>query len=181
MRLLASSLFIFFILSHSLQAQQESPANSSRFGFLAVDRVLVLMPEMDGVRSELSDYEGQLLSQLKVKMDVFQTKLYEYQSLAENLPETTKLERQKELESADADIQKFRADAQQAVAEKEAKLMQPVYQKIQTAIEEVAKANGLTQIFRAETLLYNDNAIDIFDLMVKHLELKLPANAENGN
>lgn len=181
MRLPASLIFLLFLFTNSLMSQEQTQNSTPRFGFLAVDRVVVLMPEIDAIRSELSDFENQLLSQLKVKMDVFQTKLSEYQNQAENLPEATRLERKQELESSDADIQKFRADAQQAVSNKEIKLMQPVYAKVQTAIEEVAKANGLTQIFRAETLLYNDSAIDIFDLMVKHLELKVPATAEGGN
>ena len=167
--------------SHALRAQQISPDEDPKFGYLSVDKVLVLMPEMDGVRSELADFENKLLSQLKVKMDVFQTKLAEYQSLADNLPEATRLERKNELEASDADIQKFRAQAQQAVTQKEIKLMQPLYDKVQTAIDQVAKENGLTQIFRAESLLFNANAIDIFDLLVDPLKLKLPTKTEGEN
>lgn len=171
---------LLFTLLILCTTQLTVQAQSLKLGYLAVERVIMLMPEMESVRSELADFENQLGSQVQVKTRTLQQKLDEYQKLASTLTETVKLEKERELESLNTDLQKFRADAQQAVAEKEARLLQPVYTRVQQAIDSVAKAHGFTQIFRAETMLYNANATDIFDLVAKQLDLQVPAPKESG-
>ncbi len=44
------------------------------------------------------------------------------------------------------DITKFRQNASQLIPLEENRLLQPLYEKIGTALEEVAKAEGFTQV-----------------------------------
>ena len=169
---------LFFALAIMSLTFINLQAQDIKLGYLAVERVIVLMPEMEGVQSELADFENQLASQIQVKAQTLQDKLAAYQKVVATLTDTDKLERERELESLNTDLQKFRGEAQQAVSEKEARLLQPVYQRIQGAIDSVSKANGFTQIFRAETLLFNSNATDIFSLVAEELQLKIPEPKE---
>ncbi|MCE7995626.1 MAG: OmpH family outer membrane protein [Roseivirga sp.] len=147
---------------------------SQKVGYLAVDRVLILMPEMDAIRSELQDFQGKINSQIQVKYETIQNKVKDYETLVGGLDQEAILARERELESLDRDLQKYRLDAQQASAQKENKLMEPVYKRIQEAIDAVAKDEGFGRVFRAETMLYIGNAVDIFESVLKKLEIDLP-------
>lgn len=149
-------------------------AQSSKVGYLAVERVLVLMPEMDAIRSELQDFQAKINSQIQVKYEALQNKVKDYQTLIEGLDQEARLAREREIESLDRDLQKYRLDAQQASAQKENTLMEPVYKRIQEAIDAVATAEGFEQVFRAETMLYIGNAEDIFESVLNQLAIELP-------
>lgn len=149
-------------------------AQSPKVGYLAVERVLVMMPEMDAIRSELQDFQTKINSQIQAKYETLQNKVADYETLAKDLDQETRLARESEIQNLDRDLQKYRLDAQQASAQKESKLMAPVYQRIQEAIDAVAKGQGFEQVFRAETMLYLGNAEDIFESVIKQLELELP-------
>ncbi|GAB5526223.1 MAG: hypothetical protein Roseis2KO_40950 [Roseivirga sp.] len=149
-------------------------AQSGKVGYLAVERVLVLMPEMDGIRSELQDFQSKVNSQIQVKYETLQNKVADYEALMKDLGQERRVELEKEIQSLDRDLQKYRLDAQQASAQKENKLMEPVYQRIQEAIDTVAKQQGYQQVFRAESMLYICNAEDVFDAVIAQLGIDIP-------
>lgn len=149
-------------------------AQSAKVGYLTIERVVMLMPEMDAIRSELRDFQGKINSQIQVKYEALQSKIADYETLVGGLDQEAKLAREKELESMDRDLQKYRQDAQQASAQKENKLLAPVYDRIQGAIDAVAKEHGYEQVFRAETMLYTANGEDIFELVIKQLGIEIP-------
>lgn len=153
-------------------------AQSPKMGYLTVERVLILMPEMDAVRSELQDFQTKINSQIQAKYETFQSKLADYQTLAEDLDQETRVQREKELQDLDRDLQKYRLDAQQAAAQKENKLMEPIYQRIQEAIDAVAKEQGYHQVFRAESMLYIGNAEDIFEPVLIRLGIEIPEEGD---
>lgn len=148
-------------------------AQSTKVGYLTIERVVRLMPEMEAIRSELQDFHGKINSQIQVKYEVFQSKMADYETLVGGLDEEIRLAREKELQSLDRDLQKYRLDAQQATSQKENELLEPVYGRIQEAIDAVAKEKGYEQVFRAETMLYTANGEDIFDLVVKKLGIEM--------
>ncbi len=149
-------------------------AQSGKVGYLAVERVLILMPEMDAIRSELQDFQSKVNSQIQVKYETLQNKVADYETLMKDLDQERRVEREKEIQSLDRDLQKYRMDAQQASAKKENKLMEPVYQRIQEAIDAVAKEQGYQQVFRAESMLYIGNAEDVFEAVIKQLGIEMP-------
>lgn len=152
-------------------------AQSTKVGYLTIERVVMLMPEMDAIRSELQDFQGKINSQIQVKYESLQSKIADYESLLEGLDQEIKLAREKEIQSLDRDLQKYRLEAQQASSQKENKLLEPVYKRIQEAIDAVAKEHGYEQVFRAETMLYTANGEDIFELVIKNLGIELPQMA----
>lgn len=161
-----------------------SQAQGVKIGYINVDAVVSYMPELSTVQTELKEYEGQLGSQLQTKYQTIQTKSAEYQKLEAGLTEVVKAEKQKEILDLQTNFQKFQADAQQAVARKEVELLNPLYTKVQAAIDAVAKANGYSHIFRSETMLYSAQGEDISKLVLGHLNIELPKEepaTEGGN
>lgn len=161
-------------------AVPKAEAQTVKLGYLAVDQVMALMPEMDSVRTVMINFEDQLNSQIKAKTDNIQTKLTAYQNLGDDVGADVKKEKEDELQSLNNDLVKFRSDAQQAVNEKESKLLAPLYEKLQEAINAVARQNRFTQIFKAEALLYNATAENIFELVAIYLGIEIPEQAKSS-
>ena len=96
------------------------------------------------------------------------------------IPEV-RADKQQELQNLQQSIEKFRADAQASLQRKQNELIQPAFDKIQKAIEEVAKANGYTHVLNPSQpavgltiLLYAREEDDISNLVLKQLGIEPP-------
>ncbi len=152
-----------------------------KIGYTNAAYILGNMPEAKQIQTELSDYEKQLSTQLDSKTKDFQAKYQEYQRNAPNMIPEVRADKEQELQNLDASIRKFQQDAQTSMERKQTELLQPVYDKIQKAIEEVAKANGYTHVFSSgqpevglSILLYARDEDDISILVLKHLGITPP-------
>jgi outer membrane protein len=68
------------------------------------------------------------------------------------------------------ELQGFEQGYQQKMQQKQEELMAPIAQKANQLIEDVAKANGYTYVFRKEALLVQPATDDILPLIKKKLE-----------
>jgi outer membrane protein len=96
------------------------------------------------------DYKelGKLLfPNVNLSVDELEKKYTEFQGLAADTPETIKQRRIQEIQEFEQKIQQFLATAQQDLQRQQEKLMAPIQQKIQTAIQAVGSENGFTFIF----------------------------------
>ncbi len=59
---------------------------------------------------------------------------------------------------------------------KQGELLQPVYNKIVTTIQAVAKENGYTYVYTKEALIVAPPGDDLLPLVAKKLNIKLPPN-----
>jgi outer membrane protein len=158
-----------------------------KIGYTNPDYILSNMPEAKQIQSDLKVHEQQLSSQLEAKSKDFQTKNQEYQQNAQNMIPEVRADKEQELQNLYQSIQQFQQEAQMSLQRKSGELLQPVYEKIQTAIDEVAKANGYTHIFNPQLdvgvsiLLYAREEDDISDLVLKQLGITPPPAEEGAN
>lgn len=155
-----------------------------KIGYTNADYILSLMPEAKQIESDLTTYETQLQNQLKSKYDEFQTKATDYQQNAATMIDAVRLDKETELQNMQQEIQSFEQQAQQSLANKRNQLVSPAYEKIGTAIEQVAKENGYTHIFSSGTpgfsvLLYAREEDNVSDLVLKKLGIDPPADSGN--
>jgi len=121
--------------------------NTLKIGYANVDYIISLLPQTKQVESDLQDHEKQLSSQLEAKMQDFQTKYEDFQKNAANMIPEVRTDKQQELQVLQQSIEKFQNDAQGSLQRKQVELLQPVYDKVQTAIDDVAKEKGYTFVF----------------------------------
>ena len=157
-----------------------------KIGYTNVDYILSLLPEAKEIEAELAAYQKQLESQLQSKMQEFQTKLNDYQQQAtagQMLPEVQR-DKEAELNTLRSSIEKFQRDADASLQKKQVDLLQPAYEKIQQAINEVAEANGYSHILSSDAgayaiLLYAKEDTNVTDLILRKLGIDPPPNAGN--
>jgi outer membrane protein len=157
-----------------------------KIGYTNVDYILGLLPEAKQISSELQSYQKQLEDQLQSKYQEFQTKLNDYQQKASSgqmIPEVMK-DKENELANLRESIQKFQKDADESIQKKQSDLLQPAYDKIQKAINSVAKENGYTHVFTSDAgtypvLLYVRDQDNLTDLILKKLGVQPPAKQDS--
>ena len=145
-----------------------------KIGYTNADYILSLMPEAKQIESELSAYEKQLQNQLQSKYQEFQAKAADYQENAAGMIDAVRTDRENELQNMQQEIQKFEAEAQNSLVNKRNQLLQPEYEKIGTAIEQVAKENGYTHILSMATLLYAREEDNVSNLVLAKLGIDPP-------
>jgi len=156
-------------------------AQTQKIGHMDMQYVLGVMPEMKQVQSQLQTLQGQLEKQAEAKQKDFEEKYNRYVNEGSTMAEAIRVDLEKELSTMQQSAQEFAANAQQTLQQKEQQLMQPVYDKIGTAINEVAKEGGYSYIINAgvpglDVLYFADPANDASNEVLKKMGITPPAN-----
>jgi len=156
-----------FIFSTQIIAQ-------SKVGTIDSEFILSKMPELTKVQEDLKAYNTKLEDELKVKVDEYQAKVADYQKNVATMTEPMKKTKQEEIINLENDIAKFRQNGTQLVQIEQNKLLQPLYQKIGKALEEIAKTEGYTQVLTITTsgLAYIDPKFDLTKAVMAKLGIK---------
>lgn len=146
-----------------------STLSAQKFGYINSQALIQQIPQVKEANAELETIKKQYEKQGQDKVTSLQTKyqaLERKQGQGEISPKQLEVEAQA-LKQEELEIAKFQQDIQQKLYEKSEGLLKPIRDKIQTAIDEVAKENGFDYIFDQSMgiLLYADDAADVSALV----------------
>ncbi len=152
---------------------QAQPAQ--KIGYLNAQAILADMSEMKEADSKLEAFAKQMTAKDSIMVIAFQAKVKDVQAKQEQgIIAPVELEKKKkELEEEQAKIQQFEAQMQQDLAKKRQEYYQPVLDRVNKAIAEVAKENAFTYVIdlTAGSLLYADEKNDLQNMVRKKLGL----------
>ena len=121
--------------------------------------------------SDSQKYEAEF----KNLQDEFEKKYAEYNKLKEDAsqPQSIKERREAELQDLSNKIQEFRNNAMQQLQKKQTEMMQPIQQKVLTAIKSVGQKQGLTFILQNEIPVYvGSDVVDVTPAVKAELGIK---------
>lgn len=159
---------ILFVSAGSALAQKS--------GYIRVDAVVGLMPETAKLDSLLRKYQADSVN------SQFQYLVQEYNRKdsmvngkdSSKFTAAVKNQMRQELEGYAYQIQNWQQISQQLLQGKQQELLEPIYRKVDNAIQAVAKESGYAYVFNSEALLVMPPADDLLPLVAKKLNLKLP-------
>lgn len=157
-------------------------AQEFKIGYTLMDAIVFSMPEIESIRSEVETYGAQLGTSVNAKKATFDSKYKEAQAMAQlpNASQAAIQEKTNELEKLDKELSDYTKQAQQALQAKEATLMNPVYIKVQAAIDEVRKELGFSMILNMRSasgdgiVLAADESLDITKQVFAKLGVPMP-------
>jgi len=164
-----------------LMATSKMDTDSKKFGHLNRMEILSLMPGAKTAQQKLMDYQAELEKDLQSMIDDYQKKVKDYEDAQKKGTSEALLKiKVEEIQTMQERIQRTQQAFEDELIEKQQKLMQPLADSINTAINTVAKEKGLSYVFDSApnlgVVLYADKADDITaDVRAK---LKIPANAK---
>ena len=140
-------------------------AQNLKLAHINMEELIVSMPEYDSAMVKMQkiqkDYEDEL-DYLQVE---YRRKLDEYQKTEATLTEMVKQSRIADIQNQSQRIQVFSESAQQNLGEEYQKLMQPVQEKANKALDIVAKEHGVTYVISANTQILLFKAPGTLDLL----------------
>ncbi|MBA7539613.1 hypothetical protein ES705_31893 [subsurface metagenome] len=150
-------------------------AQNYKFGHINSNELFALMPERDSAQQILQNFAKELENQLETMRVELNNKYNDYLNEQENLTDLIKQTKEQEINDLDQRIRGFETTAQQELQKKEAELFQPIYEKANNAIQEVAKENKFTYVFdlAARALIYfSEDSENIMPLVKKKLGIE---------
>ncbi|HON17804.1 MAG TPA: OmpH family outer membrane protein [Salinivirgaceae bacterium] len=151
-------------------------AQTLKIGHIDSHEVIQAMPELKNAQEVLQNFAKELEDAMGGMQKEFQDKYRDYQAKYESLSPVLRKSREDELQDIQRRVEQFRTNAQQELQLKEQELQQPIIDKVQKAIDDVARENNFTYIFDATPgngILYKSpTAIDITPLVKKKLNLQ---------
>lgn len=131
---------------------------AQKIGYINTDEIITNMKETHDAYTQLEAYAKDLQAQAETIQVEFNNKYQEFQKGYDTMSDAVKQLKEKELTDLNTRIQEFQQVAQQDLQNKENELLAPIYEKVKTTIDEVAKAGGYTLILPGGALIYVDPA-----------------------
>lgn len=179
---LFAALFALTLLAFNSQAQV-------KIGYTNIDFLLANVPDAKEIQNKLAIEKQQYEKLLQEKYAEFQKSLEDYQKNAPTMNSVIKQDKEKSLQLAQESIQELQQNSEAAIQKKQNELLAPVMDKIQKAIDDVAKENAYTYILNLDAgfgtmpvILYAPEENNITNLVFKKLGVTPPSeNAASGN
>ncbi len=151
-------------------------ASAQKTGYINLDQVVALMPEISKLDTVLQRYQADSLNpQFSYMVSEYNRK----DSIANGkdslkTPLVTRRQIRQELEGLAYQIQNWQQIVQNALQGKQNELLEPIYAKAMNALNAVAKEAGYTYVYNKEALLVAPKTDDLLPLVAKKLNLKIP-------
>ena len=118
----------------------------------------VFFVEMDQAREVIAASQKEAEETYSAMLEEFQSKYSQYQQKQATWTAAIKESKERELSDMQNRIQEFQANISQELQQQQNQLQAPIYEKANKAVQELAKAKGLTALFDATQALYFDES-----------------------
>lgn len=125
-------------------------AQGLKVGYTDHEVLILNMPEYQTVQRTLQqEYQGSQ-TELQTAYADYQAQVERYQKQQALLSEEKRQEREKELMTAQQNLQQRAAEKDEALSQREIELMSPLFEKVDTAIRAIAQEKGLDIVLRSQ-------------------------------
>jgi len=150
-------------------------AQTAKFGHIDMQALIQVMPERATAETQFNAFQADLEDVLGEMQKELQTKMTEFEALGEAASEIKRNAKVQEIQALQQRIQNYQVTAQQQLQDKQSELLQPVFDKAETAIADVAKELGLIYVFDIgpKVVLYQSSqSTDILPLVKTKLGIQ---------
>ena len=145
---------------------------AQKYGHVNSTEVMQAMPGIDSVNIKLTEFHKSLETLYDNMVNEFQVKKDKFDKEAGTMSSSVRKLREDELITLNNRIQEFQMNVQEDYEEEKVRLITPFQEKVQNAINEVAKEHKYNYILDTQILLYYDGGDDVTPLVKKKLGIK---------
>lgn len=148
-------------------------AQTLKFGHIDLQALIQVMPERATAEAEFNSFQSDIEDVFGELNTNLTTLMKEFESMGAEVSEIRRDAKVTEITELQQRIRNYEMSAQQQLQQKQNDLMQPIYTKAQTAIEEIGKEQGLIYVFEVNSLLYSSNqSVDILPMVKQKLGIQ---------
>lgn len=127
-----------------------------KFAHVNFSELVQLCPEADQARATMTASNNEAQETYQAMVEEFNTKYSQYQQKASTWTQSIRESKEKELTDIQQRIQEFSQTVQAELQQSEQELYAPIYEKVNTTIQNLAKEGGYIYVFDRSTLVYID-------------------------
>lgn len=142
-------------------------ADVTKIGFIDLQRALLESKAGKKARADLETLEKSKKTGIDEKVKAINKIEEELTKQASALSSDARKTKEEELDRLKRDLQRLVEDARVEIQKKEAELTEAILKDMSDVVEEFAKEEGYTVIFRSEVLLFAKKDVDITEVVVK--------------
>lgn len=150
-KIVSSFFLLLFVLSISAYGQLN-------VGYLNTQEVLSQMPQRSSVEQELNGFIQQKRQELQQRTMAFQDSVTAYEQNRASMSEAQIQQEERQLSQLQNSLRQFQQNVQQQISQRRSTLLQPLYEKMNQAIENVAESQNLDFVLN-KTTSTGDNVI----------------------
>ncbi len=158
---------VLILVSFKVLAQDQL-----KIGHVDVAEIVTAMPESDSAQVLLDNDTNELEIMLENMQVEYNNLLNNYQENLESYSQLIKQTKESELIEMQNKIQAFQQNASQQLQQRNFELVQPIYEKVQEAIDKIATQNGFTYILdisKGSVVFTASNSQNINSLVLEEL------------
>ena len=162
------------ILAIAAMALLTLAASAQKLGRVNFTELYQLAPEADAAREQITAMQNEAQETFSSMVEEYQSKATQFQQKSATWTAAIKDAKQKELVDIETRIQEFQQTISQELQQKQAELMNPIMEKAQKAVQDLAKAQGIVAVFDSGSALYFDESavVDLTPAARKSLGIK---------
>ena len=157
-------------------------AMAQKTGYISLDQIIGIMPEVSKIDSQMQAYQRDSINQEYVSMyeqyGYYDSLLTKTDTL--KMPVSLRKQYRTDRDNIAYQISNWQSIAQNAYQSKQNELLAPVYRKVMTAVQNVAKEKGYTYVYDKSVLIVGPNGDDLLPAVAAKLNVKVPPNAQVG-
>lgn len=117
-----------------------------KVGYVDPRAILQRMPEAKAVQQQIQNLYERKQNEISTTQQQLQSALQEYQEKVGVISEEVRVTEEERLTQMDLELRQLQSDVQQEIQQKNAELMVPLFEQIQTSVDNVAEQQGLDMI-----------------------------------
>jgi outer membrane protein len=163
-----------FLISAFLLACMPVNSQDLKFGHINSQELLTAMPESDSAQARIEKLAGDYDQQLEEMRVELNKKYDDYLTNRDNYTDLIRQTKEADITEMQQRIANFEQVAQQDLQSQQQRLLQPILEKANNAIKEVAEQNGFVYVFdvsRGNPVYFSEKSTDILPLVRTKLGL----------
>ena len=142
--------------------------NAQKLGHVNSQAIVQEMPDYESARQELESYKNDLSKELEMYQKLIMEFAQAYEEQKSGMSAESRQRKEADLMERQQNYEKKAYEAETKLQQKEQELLQAIMIKVNTAVQDLAKAEGYSYIFERTTLLHAGGD-DISDKVKKKL------------
>ncbi len=139
--MLKKLIILFFVIAPLAMIAQES-----KIAFVNSQELFAKMPELSGIETQMNTKQEQVKKNATALEAEYNNKMEEFKGSTDEVTEAILMDRQKQIQQIEERYQTFMQNSQKEVQDLQQKLLAPVQEKLQKAIQTVGEEKGYTFI-----------------------------------
>ena len=159
-----------------------SAVMAQKTGYIDINTVIQIMPDAQRIDSLMEKYQQDSIG----KQFEILVKDYKYRDSiltskdTLTMPTSVKLQHQQTLQNDAYQIQNWQSISQQYYQAKQNQYLEPVYRKVISALQALAKEKGYTHVYDKSVFIIAPTGDDLLPALAQRLNVKVPAQVPIG-